>query len=1022
MSNTSQNYRQKVFLSYAHKVDGNPDHTADLVNAIQKRLEKAGLEVWIDLQQLHPGRDWRDGITRGIHESDRVLSFLSPRSVRDPGVCLDEIGIAMSHKHGAIATLLADKDVESKIPASVAHIQYLDVSDWTKVIGQDEETWSAWLDGVVGEILAIIIANQGFAGEIQDLQRILCPMPDSAKIGRLVENGLIGRLWVKEAISDWRITNSNQRMFWLVGEPGIGKSALAADLVHKAKLQVVAYHFCDYQVAESRTAHRFVCNLAFMLSARLPDYRRLLLSSLAILPKSIMEMTATELMERLLINALKNKIDGGLSNDRLLLVIDALDEADAELVNILVSYLDALPRWLGVVVTSRPEINIALARNPAFEIRMDDPRNLEDLHAYLDDWQQADPQAPLSAETRNALVDGSQGNMLYLALAREGYCRGLFSLDAPSRLPKGLGEVYLEWMRRQFTGDPLSHPSWSSLCYAFLELLCASPEPLPQTLASRLLNWKGQDRLLALRPLGSLVKQEGDTWRLCHRSLGEWLTDTNLLHNYWINLEDGRSKLLHGLLPLLSGSLAVDIPSYIHRAIPELLSLLDAQQSSNFLETNRSEILRLLGMLGDFWERFSNVRAWSMQEKLFSWLVSQFECMPEIYVKDRAHYLFKFGNVLLNQGKYMQAVEKLQEANDLQLAVLGPVHPVALSCQRSLSLALYGQGNYAAAASLQEQELKVREKQADVDFSELLIAKSNLARSRYAEGHYEQAKQLHQEVLATQNLHMGEQDPRTIGSISALSSALFALGEVSAAEVLNIKVLDFSRRTFGKDHPKTITSASYLASTYFTLGRFLEAKELQQEVLLQREHTLGKAHPDTLLANGALALTVRSLGEIELARQMQLELLPKIVEALGALHPSTLFQQCFFADTCFNLSDYAQAKTLQEYVVLQRSKVLRVDHPDTLVAKASLAMSLSMIGHLDSAKALLLYVVDAMDVVLGTSHPDTIFSYKLLLEILRKCNDMEKISAIQERINPDKTDLIDRRPVHYTNNFLISKY
>lgn len=982
----------------------------------------AGLEVWIDAQQLHPGKDWRAGITRGIDASDRVLSFLSPRSVRDPGVCLDEIGIAMSHKHGAIATLLADKEVESKIPASVAHIQYLDVSNWTQVLEQGEESWATWLDAVVGKILAIIVANEGFAGEIQDLQHILRPMPDSARIGKLIENGLIGRLWVKQAIADWRITNPEQRMFWLVGEPGMGKSALAADLVHKSKLQVVAYHFCDYQVPESRTAHRFVCNLAFMLAARLPDYRHLLCGSLDVLPKPLLEMSATELMERLVIHPLHNKIDGGLSSDRLLLVIDALDEAESELVNLLVSYLDALPRWLGVVVTSRPDVKTALSRNPAFEIRMDDPRNAEDLLAYLDDWQETDPEAPLSAQTRVALIEGSEGNMLYLALAREGYGCGLFSLEDPSGLPKGLGAVYLEWMRRQFGEDPLSHPSWSRLCYPLLELICASPEPLPLSLASRLLNWKGQDRLLALRPLGSLVRQEGETWRLCHRSLGEWLTDAELLHDYWINLDDGRLNLLHGILPMLSSALAVDTPAYLHRAIPELLSQLDAQQCASLLETNPSETLRLLGLLGDFWARFPNMNAWLMQEKLFSWLVAHFERQPESCLQERADYLFRLGNVHLNQGKYAQAAEKLQKANDWQLGVLGPAHPVTLSCQRCLSLAFYAQGNYAAAADLQEKELKLREAQTDINLPEQLIAKSNLARSRYAEGHYEQARQLQQEVLAAQYLHLGEQDPGTIASMSALASALFALGEVEAAEVLNIKVLDFSRMKFGEDHPKTLTCASYLASARYTLGRFAEAKELQQDVLLQRQYTLGKAHPDTLLASGALALTLRALGDMESARQMQMELLPKLTEVLGAFHPSTLFQQCFFADTCFDLADYEQAKTIQEHVILQRSKVLRADHPDTLVARAGLAMSLSMIGHLELAKTMLLDVFEAMSVALGAGHPDTIFSGKLLLDVLRQCKDMEKVATIEQKVILNDSGSLSRKPVHYTNSVLISNY
>lgn len=1021
MSNTTRHQKQKIFLSYAHKIEGNQDHTADLVEAIRQRLEASGIEAWIDRQQLHPGKDWREGITRGIDESDRVLSFLSTRSIRDPGVCLDEIGIAMNHKHGAIATLLAEKEVEYKIPASVAHIQYFDVSDWAVVHQQGEEIWTTWLDSVMEKILAIIIANEGFSGEIQDLQRILSPTPDSTKIGRLIENGLVGRQWVKQSIEEWRITQPKQRLFWVIGEPGMGKSAISADLIHKSKLQVVAYHFCDYQLPESRRAHNFVCNLAFMLAARLPDYRYLLIGTLAALPKPLPQMAATELMERLLIHPLRNKIDGGQSSDRLLIVIDALDEAEIELVSLLSNYVDALPSWLGCVITSRPNVQMLLSRNKAFELRSEDPRNAKDLLEYLHDWQLTDPSAPLNDQTRTALINASQGNMLYLALAREGYTRGVFSLTNPCDLPQGLGAVYLQWMIRQFSLDPFSHPAWNERCYPMLELLCASPEPIPQNLLSLLLNWKGQDKLLALRPLGSLITQEGENLRLCHRSLSEWLVNPTILHDYWINIADGQLTLLHGLIPMLSKALNEKSPEYIHRAVPILLSGLDDTQCKNLLETQKSETLHHISLLGDFWSQFPNISSWQLQVHLYTWLISQYESQSDIYLKEYSESLCKLGNVFLNCGSYSQAVGLLRKAYELQSDKFGSTHPATLLSLRALASGWYGEGQYNKAATLQEQELSLRENQNVIDFPEILITKTNLARSQYAAGHYALAKQLHQEILATQQLKFGTEDPRTISSMSALSSALFALGELDTAEVINIQVFEYWCKVLGKEHPRTLTSASYLASTYYSRGHYVKARDLQTEVLVSRQRTLGTEHPDTLITSGWLALSVRALGDLEYAKEAQQDLIVKLTEILGANHPSTLFQQNFLADTCFELADYVKAQSIQEHVISKRSQILGVSHPDTLVSQAGLAITFLKLGDVNKANTLLNEVAEKISTSLGKNHPDTLFTFKLFHE----SNKLTEESIASQKINPQRTtELANQtttRPIHYTNSILINR-
>ncbi len=92
---------QTIFLSYAHKSERDEDFdvSEELVLLIKAELDKDGHTVWIDKEGIRAGNQWRERITDAILGHVHFLSFLSRRSVRDPGVCLNEIATALG-AHG----------------------------------------------------------------------------------------------------------------------------------------------------------------------------------------------------------------------------------------------------------------------------------------------------------------------------------------------------------------------------------------------------------------------------------------------------------------------------------------------------------------------------------------------------------------------------------------------------------------------------------------------------------------------------------------------------------------------------------------------------------------------------------------------------------------------------------------------------------------------------------------------------------------------------------------------------------
>ena len=80
----------KVFISYSSK-DG------ALAARIASYLERAGLDVWYDKQEIMPGDNWADKIAQGLNESDAMVVLLSEGALSSEFIRRD-IDFALSQK------------------------------------------------------------------------------------------------------------------------------------------------------------------------------------------------------------------------------------------------------------------------------------------------------------------------------------------------------------------------------------------------------------------------------------------------------------------------------------------------------------------------------------------------------------------------------------------------------------------------------------------------------------------------------------------------------------------------------------------------------------------------------------------------------------------------------------------------------------------------------------------------------------------------------------------------------------
>jgi len=562
----------RIFLSYGH------DANEELVLRIKSDLEQRGHDVWFDKTEIKAGDNWRRAITDGILHSQRVVSFLSRHSTRDPGVCRDEIAIAIGVKGGNIQTILVENETEVQPPVNIGHIQWLDMRDWKERRASGESAWEEWYQAKLAEIIRVVENDESrrFAGEIETLNGHLKPIRSDARIYDLLRKGFFGRTWLFDSVERWRsgsddgAAGSQSRLFWITGDPGVGKSAFAAQLTHTRSDAVIAAQFVEWDKPDHRDAGRVIRSLAFQFATRLPDYRKLLLT----LPEiaELDRKDPAELFDYLLANPLRSVIGGG--RERQLIVIDALDEAGEAgrnpLVEMLARHATRLPDWLGLVVTSRREsaVKAPLQGLNPFVLDTQTEANRADLRDYL--RRQLAPQLHARSDADplvEQILEKSEGVFLYVERFCDDVQKNHLSLDRPEQFPQGLGGIFYQWFQRQFP----DLEKFRKDVRPALRAIVAAREPLPVEILQRLFNWQDEELRDFTRTLGSLFpvtkEANGEVIKAYHKSLADWLTNEAKADAYFVAVKSGHQMLADfGMKGLKAG---VDsMPAYSLAQLP----------------------------------------------------------------------------------------------------------------------------------------------------------------------------------------------------------------------------------------------------------------------------------------------------------------------------------------------------------------------------------------------------------------------------------------------------------------------
>ena len=338
-----------------------------------------------------------------------------------------------------------------------------------------------------------------------------------------------GRKWVFKAIQNWLADTKGDRFFLLTGEPGSGKTAIAAQLTQFAQGAETysgfdagflhAVFFCSARDSTWTSPLEFARTLAMQLAQSIPEFALALkdigektinivptisvgsaenstIQAVVVNNLIVNGLSGQDAFDQIVVNPLR-QIQGEGFSQPVTILVDSLDESlthDRDTQNTIVSLLSKLSKNAGVrlILTSRNEgkVKEKFIDIDYEELFLSSPGNIEkndqDIGKYIDEQFRQEEKLLNSLQMESLdqktlttkLIKKSEGNFLYVRFLLESVILGQQSFANLNGLPKGLDELYYSSLGRVVE---LGKKDWSKDYAPVIGVLLAAQESLTES-------------------------------------------------------------------------------------------------------------------------------------------------------------------------------------------------------------------------------------------------------------------------------------------------------------------------------------------------------------------------------------------------------------------------------------------------------------------------------------------------------------------------------------------------------------
>ncbi|ORY48719.1 hypothetical protein BCR33DRAFT_848072 [Rhizoclosmatium globosum] len=571
-----------VMLSYSWS-------TKHLVKSLHTSLlqHTPTLRIWIDDREMDT--DIYKGMVEGVLKSSLLLICLS-RAYLSSANCNREIKFAADLQKPMVPVRMFDKmagdDVGALMASRELAVPFLITSGLMYVdfegLVPGTEGWEGAVRAVVEQVESRLAKVSGSVGggvlkragiEEEDgvgrvlLKNWLQPVDFSVDLENYEAEYVVGtREWVDSVVLQWR--ESNERVLWVNGGAGTGKSIIAFRLskFQPDGFKLGSVFFCRHNDEQKNSPEKVVASMAWDLASRFPVVKA---HMEAVMDQNILEVAESgksSLLSRP-IEAFQSLIIGGLNilgehhkqmntpyNETILLIVDALDECDPKsrhlLLKILSQSCEALPEFVKVFVTARPDLDIfnSLTKTDPFVLKTTSKENWDDIEKFISTrfasiWKLSVDQLQQNQELTECvkeLVVKSEGVFIYARNACELLSNEFQFADPKAMLKEiqnldfGPDSIYSVILNREF----LTEQDLDEFRHVFGTILgVKEPVSLPTLMVVGTLTSVETGRVVS--KLRSILKIEQGIVSVIHKSLKDFLTDNKRCgQNFFVNLAE----------------------------------------------------------------------------------------------------------------------------------------------------------------------------------------------------------------------------------------------------------------------------------------------------------------------------------------------------------------------------------------------------------------------------------------------------------------------------------------------------
>ena len=389
------------------------------------------------------------------------------------------------------------------------------------------------------------------------LKQMLDPLNFDVEINGAVERFHTGtREWAFNDFDNWVLNEPDSKFCVLSSGAGMGKTGIMSMLVRNRQNYVIAHHFCRHDDNRKRNPKHILCSLAYQIASKIPLYQE----ELENLGNTRAELyniyNVTSLFDKLLrepLSKVKNPFE-----TRQIILIDALDECEHDGENDFLKTIrdnfKNLPSWLGVFLTTRPEMGI-MKKLKAFQpipLVADSEKNMYDICLYIKDTLKN----LLAGEDEvnegsKILAAKSNGVFIYARYAVEKINpQDTTTIEDLKQFPDGIEAFYESQFERLLGGTDFEP---NSLLWSIIESVVAAEEPLHIKSLDELLNITNKrDRKRAVAKLSSLFPVRDHRLHVFHKSVKDWLVDEEREGEpFFVNLQPAHKRLGERCLTIL---------------------------------------------------------------------------------------------------------------------------------------------------------------------------------------------------------------------------------------------------------------------------------------------------------------------------------------------------------------------------------------------------------------------------------------------------------------------------------------